>query len=68
MAIRINKDMRIIHKKYAVMVFHTHASLYSKLDNLILYGYEDERGYAYYTQEVSSYVFQHTCFTIFETR
>ena len=68
MAIRMKEDMRIIHKKYAVMCFHTHASIYSKLDNLISNGYEDERGYAYYTQEVCSYVFPHTCFNIFETR
>ena len=41
MAIRINKEMRIIHEKYVVMFLQTHASLYLKQHNNISNGYED---------------------------
>ena len=39
MAIRINKEMRIIHEEYVVMFLQTYISLYLKLHNHISNGY-----------------------------
>ena len=41
MAMRIKKEIRIIHEKDVVMFSQTQASLYLKLHNHISNGYED---------------------------